>query len=420
MTADAGGGTVDLVVALAAPRAAAPARIAAFAHEVAVALAARAPAVTWRLVVASPQGTEGLVQRVRTATDLGDDVLEVSYVLHPGDTLDVPYHGQPGRARAVQAILRGVQASGARACIVLDTRSTAPASWLEHLVKPLLGDGADFVTPIYARHPFAGALVHGVVYPVFRALYGARVRYPIATEFGCSRTFVDAVLPEPVWEASAAQLGIDLWLSATAATNEFKLVEASLGRRVEERTGLDLSGAVVQVVGTLFADMAARVTAWQRVRGSRPLPRVGTLPAVARPRALDVAALADSFRLGSRELQDVWAEVLPPAAILQWRRLAAAPLEAFHLDEATWARTVYDFAAGYRQAVISRDHLLQAFTPLYLGWLASFVLDVRENDADDGTEAPLERLCQAFETEKPYLISQWRWPERFRPMKLRR
>ena len=30
-------------------------------------------------------------------------------------------------------------------------------------------------------------------------------------------------------------------------------------------------------------------------------------------------------------------------------------------------------------------------------------------------EARVEQLCLRYETEKPYLISRWRWPDRFSP-----
>ena len=51
---------------------------------------------------------------------------------------------------------------------------------------------------------------------------------------------------------------------------------------------------------------------------------------------------------------------------------------------------------------------------LYLAWVASFVLEVADagRDADRGR---LERLCGAFEAEKPYLLARWRWPDRFNP-----
>ena len=137
------------------------------------------------------------------------------------------------------------------------------------------------------------------------------------------------------------------------------------------------------------------------------------------PPEVDAGALAESFRLGYRELQNVWAEVLPPLAILQWRRVAALPAETFRVDDALWARTVYDFAMGHRLRVMARDALLRSLTPLYLGWLASFVLELRHLPAAEA-DARIERLCIVFEAEKPYLISQWRWPERFKPVKLRR
>jgi hypothetical protein len=30
-------------------------------------------------------------------------------------------------------------------------------------------------------------------------------------------------------------------------------------------------------------------------------------------------------------------------------------------------------------------------------------------------EAHIEALAAAFETDKPYLVSRWRWPDRFNP-----
>jgi glucosylglycerate synthase len=30
-------------------------------------------------------------------------------------------------------------------------------------------------------------------------------------------------------------------------------------------------------------------------------------------------------------------------------------------------------------------------------------------------EDQIEELCMAYESEKPYLISRWRWPDRFTP-----
>lgn len=368
-------------------------------------------------VVAFEESVASAVASLRRQTEDGDVLVPVTYALQPGDALDLPYHGQPGRARALRAILQTAQEHGARGCVVLDGQSASPGAWVRHAADAILADGVDYLAPVYQRHPFAGALIHGVVYPMFRALYGARLRYPVAVDLACSSAFAEAVLPEPVWNTAPGQLAIDGWLSATAVSNGFRVAQAPHGAWLGERTGVDLSTALAQVMGAFFTDMELRVSSWQRIRGSRALPLAGEPVLIPEPPEVDVSALASAFRLGLRELEEVWAAVLPPAAILQWRRLAA--VDPIRVDDGLWARSVYDFAIGHRQRVMARDHLLRAFTPLYLGWLTSFVTETRQNPLSHA-EARIEQLCLQFEAEKPYLISQWRWPERFGPAKLHR
>jgi hypothetical protein len=177
---------------------------------------------------------------------------------------------------------------------------------------------------------------------------------------------------------------------------------------------------ITQLVGVLFAEMEHRARTWQRVRATRAVPMSGTaLPAPPAP-PVDPAALVETFRRAHRDLEEaVWAEVLPPLGILQWRRLATASLDAFRVADNLWARTLYDFALAHRLRVIARDHLLASLTPLYLAWLASFMLE-QEGAPLPALEERLARLTTAFAAEKPYLVAQWRWPERFRPAKMRR
>lgn len=384
---------------------------------VAASMAREAASLRWRVLIAHSGAGGDVTAGLAGALDgrAGD----VTYALTPTDTINVPYHGVSGRARALHAILQEAHQQEARGCVIVDPRSALAASGIERLIAPVLDDSADFVAPFYRRHPFTGALVHGIVYPMFRALYGVRLRYPLAADFGCSRSLIEAVLDEPVWQTDSGQIGIDLWMPAAALSSGFRLAQAGVGHGVEERPSLDLSTVLSQVVGFLFTDMEARAHVWQRVRGSKAVPLVGDPQPAPDPPDIDVSSFLESFRLASRELQDVWAEVLPPLAILQWRRLAGVPAEAFRVDPALWARTIYDFAMGHRLRVIARDHLLRSLTPLYLAWLSSFVLDARHLGAGEA-EIRIERLCAVFEAEKPYLVSQWRWPERFKPVKLRR
>jgi hypothetical protein len=175
------------------------------------------------------------------------------------------------------------------------------------------------------------------------------------------------------------------------------------------------SHALARLVGPVFHDMELRADRWQRVDGSGPVASFGEPGLLAdEPVRVDVADLVAKFHLGLRELDGVWGLVLPPATRLALRRVAAAPADTLRIDDALWARVVYDFAVAHYTRAMERGQLLRSMTPLYLGWVAGFVNDVRGLDGS-GTEARIETLCAAFEREKRYLIGRWRWPDSFTP-----
>src|SRR5262249_4302919 len=118
---------------------------------------------------------------------------------------------------------------------------------------------------------------------------------------------------------------------------------------------------------------------------------------------VDSSPMLESFRLGYQNLQDIWKVVLPPATLVELKRLASRGSEGFRMPDAVWARIVYDFILAHRSRVMDRAHLLRALTPLYLGWLASYVQQVQDTGQQQADQR-IESLCVAFETQKAYLI----------------
>jgi glucosylglycerate synthase len=408
----------QLVVALASYNDAAT--IASVARAIDTGLTQEPSASPSRIQLADGGSTDGTIARARDALRArAGDLVEVQYPRSPGDLLQVPYHGLPGRAHALRAILAAARDLHAESCVVLDAGiTTMAADWIPTLAGPVLHGGYDYVAPFYQRHAYEGALTKGLAYPLLRALYGVRLRQPAASEFACSRRMLELFLDDDdLWEREGAEIGIDVWLTTTAAVSRFTLGEAALGPRRHQSRGedrLDLRTVLAQVAGAVFADLDARADVWQRVRQSMPVGLVGQASGAAlEAPPIDVNGWMDAFRLGYRELREIWGWVLPPKAIIDLRKLANASGEGFRLDNDLWARIVYDFALAYRLRVLPRDHLLGSLTPLYLGWLASFVLQIREQTPAD-QDAHVERLAQAFEGQKPYLVSRWRWPEKFR------
>ena len=72
---------------------------------------------------------------------------------------------------------------------------------------------------------------------------------------------------------------------------------------------------------------------------------------------------------------------------------------------------VLELAAAHRHATISRDHLVRAAVPLYLGRVASFAAEVAGLDPRAADER-LEALCLHFERSRGDLVALWTAPAR--------
>jgi hypothetical protein len=320
----------------------------------------------------------------------------------------------PGSFRALLDLARQHQA---RACLVLSPslRSITP-DWVDRLVRPVLDEGFDLVAPCYSRHPFEGTLTAGIVYPLTRALYGKRLRQPIGGDLAFSPAMADHYLRTDVWGPEVARMATNARASVEALCHGFRVGQAHVGPLVHALgSPPDLSAVMSDVLGSVFDEMARHAPFWQKVRGSEAVRTFGTpTPPAGEVAPLDPHNAFESFRLGCANLRDIWGLVLPPGTLLDLTRLARSSAERFEMPDGLWARLVYDFALGYRLGIMNRGHLLRAFTPLYLGWTASFMLQMQDAHPEE-VEARLERLALAYENQKPYLISRWRWPDRFHP-----
>jgi glucosylglycerate synthase len=300
--------------------------------------------------------------------------------------------------------------AGARACaVVASGLSTVTSDWLESLLQPAAEQGFDLVAPCYALHPFEGLINRSIVYPLVRALYGKRIRNPLGPDFGISKALLNRMVSGSRTHPLAS-------LTTEAVTGKMRICQSHLGARL--LPGADwsnLSSILAQILSPLFLDVDRYAQHWQRARGSDTIAEFGKSTYAATPdSAVEVKRLIASFGLGARDLPEVWGIILPPSTLVELRRLARQDTGAFRMPDETWARIVYDFALAHRLHTISRDQILRALTPIYLGWVASYALEL-ENASPEEVEQRLERLCLAYERTKPYLVARWRWPDRFNP-----
>jgi hypothetical protein len=316
---------------------------------------------------------------------------------------------------------------GARACgLIASPPREATRQWIYRLVQPVLNLGFDLVAPCYTRQNTEGLLNRSVLAPLHRALYGQQIQNPMGPDFGVSGKLLQQILRQDSSRRQGMEGSALASIAASAAIGGCQVCESQLGVRSQHPTDWgNLSSLLAEVLGATFLEMERRAAHWQSIRGSRVLPRFGTAgtepPDSAPASGLDIAGMRQSFQLGTQNLQDIWGLILPPTTLLELRRISRLPEDQFRFPDPLWARVVYDFALGHRLRIISRDHLLRSFTPLYLGWIASYGLTVQtagltvQSAAGGETDFGSEPLAKAFEDNKSYLVSRWRWPDRFNP-----
>jgi hypothetical protein len=120
--------------------------------------------------------------------------------------------------------------------------------------------------------------------------------------------------------------------------------------------------------------------------------------------ASDPAAEAALFREGVAALAPILAGSLQPATLEAVRAAAAGAQPA--LSDELWVTVVEEIAAAHRKGSVSREQLVQAAAPLYLGRVATF------HAANAGAPPPrveqaLEELCLRFERSRPELVRLW-------------
>ena len=318
-----------------------------------------------------------------------------------------------------------MQETQSTTCLLLgpEAQSLAPES-LRGLADALASGPADLATPHYNLGPRDGLVNSAILYPVTRALFGTRPHYPLAIDVAFTLRMAERLAACAQRLTATNQNGALIWHVAEAAAAAFPIAEVPcVSRAIPSPGAVDLNSALALVAGSFFADLDAKASFWQRSRlaysprGAAALADEAATQSTSSepPEPPDVQPMLDSFRLAYTNLHEIWSLVLPPNSLLGLKKLSLLPPAAFRMPDSLWVRIVYDFVLAYRLRTINRGHLLGALTPLYLAWVASHLLLTSGTAESMAPTKHIEALAAAFETDKPYLVARWRWPDRFNP-----
>jgi hypothetical protein len=347
--------------------------------------------------------TGGSIDDVRPASNL--------YALRTLHAISTTYASSPASEVAFRTILAAAELLRAKACVVMSPESAnLEPEWLSKLLHPIYRDGFDLVKPTYRRHKLEGLLITNLLYPMTRALYGLRIREAYSLEFGFSGRLGSQFLEQNVWTDGTEGSGVELRFTLAAITGRSRICQSFLGEKDHiERRAADLVPALRQTVGALFSALDPDFPVWSAVAGSQPVASTGANQEVLlTPMRVNRKRLREMFSTGVAELESVFQSILSPPTLAELQRIARSGKEdEFDYPAELWVRTVYEFAASYQKAVISRDHIIQALAPLFRGRMFTFLMENRDASAND-VENNIEGLCLEFERLKPYLLQMWK------------
>lgn len=318
---------------------------------------------------------------------------------------------EDGKGNAFKRFFQIAQQLEVKACAVFDSdlRSINP-EWIQLMLGPILFKGFDYVTPLYCRHKFDGTITNSIVYPLTTVLYGKDIRQPIGGEFGFSSQVVKSYLAKPAWMNDVDYFGIDIWMTTVVLAEGFRVCQSILGAKIHnpKDPGKSLGPMFTQVVGALFDLMGYYFPRWRRVKKVQPVRTFGfKCRVVPETIEIDITNLVEKFVKGFNENKELLRKVLLPANFAQVEKLTFSMDNRLVFDKDLWAKVVYDFAVFYQTASSSvKQAALLSLVPLYCGYVASYVQQVKEAD-EAAAEKEVINLKSAFHRQKNYLLNRW-------------
>ncbi len=388
-----------------------------------------APAARARVVVCLPSLDAGSLQTVlgTIAAALPGEDVQVATPEHSADQTStsvqmISYTGERSPAgwvltAADYAAAGGLAGDGAARIVLLlgdDGAATHPER-MQRLVACARNRNVDLVLPRFTFGPGDGLVNSALLYPLTRALFGTDIRFPLPTEVALSTRMLDRLASISHRQVGSGQGASLIWPVAEAAIAGFSVrqIEAAAGRPVTSGDG-DFNSLFNSVAGSLFSDIEAKASFWQRARNITPRVAQSSLVTLRSSQVeSDIQPMIESFQLAQANLQEIWSLVLTPQSRVALKKLSLETPADFVFEPSLWARVTYDFVLAFHLRTLNRGHLLGALIPLYLAWVASH-LRAAAGESSRATRH-IDDTLAAFESEKSYLVARWRWPDRFNP-----
>jgi hypothetical protein len=319
------------------------------------------------------------------------------------------------RRHSLVNLMRLARRLKARAVVAIDANlSTVKRTWIGRLAEPILKGRAALVAPFYHSLKFDTPVTNLLGYPLFRALFGRRIRRPFQADRAFSAELNDLLLDYGGWTDGRPWAMTEMTCSLVAIANGARICQSFMAN---PRIGptiqpLDLKSGdlFAEVAGSLFEMIGLHPDLWLKASRSRPTPVAGTdlTAPLTPPRTI---AAPNVFLERIRELTDLhagfWSRTFLGAHDGLWRHLAAADFRTISVEPGQWSALVFDAALAHRGlGPGDRQTLMESLTAVFFGRLLTWIRDGAGLTLPQ-VEAKTEDEARIFEAGKGRLVSGW-------------
>lgn len=256
--------------------------------------------------------------------------------------------GKEGKGSGLKNVFEYIkkEKADAGATFDADLKAITP-EWIKEMLSPIINQGYDYVAPYYLRHQYDGTITNTIAYPLTTALYGKEIRQPIGGDFAFSNRMVNRWLEKEI----PYDFGIDIFMTATALAENFKVCQAYLGPKIHStKDPDDLKKMFMEVVSQLFKLTNIYQDHWKTINQIEKVSVFGTKSTTT-----------------------------PPEINIDLQKLR----EYGTISQEKWVETVYHY-------LISKEEI-SGLVPYYLKAAASLIFD----------HWNLEKLTEEFLRQKP-------------------
>ncbi|MDR0620579.1 MAG: hypothetical protein LBJ61_01670 [Deltaproteobacteria bacterium] len=326
--------------------------------------------------------------------------------------------GHPRKINSLFNLMRLAQRLRPKAIIALDgDLPSVKRTWIGRLAQPILCGSADYTSPFYHSLKYDTPVTNIFGYPLFRTLFGRRLRQPFHTDRAFSLELNEFFLSNENWPTDLPYASVEMTLSILAIMNKAKICQSFMAtpRLSWQNRALDLTTgrAFRQIAKSLFALADTFQDVWQNCKRSKPTAITGTelSPPVIAPRQIapPEVFLAEIETIVTKH-GALWHQVFAGRKDWVYQKITNESADSINITAEDWAIILFRSLVAYRELdAASQEAFLEALTAVFYGrlltWLQSgYGLSVPQ------MESLTEEECVIFESKRPILFDGWNRP----------